>query len=403
MKYLKFSKYNKMKQLGVCFFASIYERTGAGKVVRSFKESGELFARNGLSTTMYSLDTDDIPMTVRKKDGKLVRRLKTAVNWSLKQSAKGSYELIDRLYYNKGRGVIGRNWEDIKKKDVLIFHEIYTCNAYIEKCEKEGLVPKPFILVLHNNGELFKMDTIYYPKIVGSKYMKVFEGIADKCLAAASRVVFVAQGARDNFRTLYPKYAEKAHTVYNGIADLEKENRPLYDGSVRMVTVGTVNVRKNQLMQVEVMGRFKGNDKISLTIVGGGDCLSDCEKLAKDLGVDNQISFLGGRDDIPQILSGCNLFVMSSLDEGLPIAAIEAMRSGLPIVLTDVGGDKELIDGNGFLINPKAGELYDALVMFMESTEKQQQMSERSRKLFKEKFCTDTMIEEYCKLINSIA
>ncbi len=391
-----------MKQLGVCFFASIYERTGAGKVVRSFKESGNLFERCGLNTTMYSLDIDAAHVTTQKVDGKLSRSVKKAVNWALKKSARGSFELIDRLYYNKGRAVIGKNWDDLMKKDVLIFHEIYTCNAYIEKCEKEGLEAKPFILVLHNNGELFKMDTIYYPKIAGSKYMKVFEGRAEKCLTAASRIVFVAHGARNHFKNLYPKYAGKACTVYNGIADLEEVNNPLYDGNVNMVTVGTVNARKNQVMIVEVMGRFKGNNDLHLTVVGGGDRLSDCEQLAKKLGVENQISFLGGRDDIPQILSGCNLFVMSSLDEGLPIAAIEAMRSSLPMILTDVGGNKELLDGNGFLIKPEANELYGALLKFMGSTEKQKEMSVKSRELFKEKFCTDSMIKGYCELINDI-
>lgn len=390
-----------MTKLGILYFASIYERTGAGKVVRSFKESDSLFVNNGVKPTLFSLDVDFVPRP-HKKDNRIVAGTKKLLNKMLKQTAWGSYLLIDRLYFGKGVVVINRNWSNILLQDTLIFHEIYTCNAYLKKCKKEKVSIKPYIIVLHTSGEGFKMDKIYYPKIGDSKYMNILKERAAECLRNAKKIVFVSQMSAENFINMNPMYKDKVAFVYNGISPLEKKNTPVFDGTIRMVTVGTVNARKNQIMQVEMVGKLKGRHDLFLTVVGDGDMLESCRDMAKKYGVEDRISFLGGRDDIPQILAQNNVFVMSSFDEGLPIAAIEALRSSLPVVLTDVGGDKELIDGNGYLVEPTLDSLCDAIDNLSKSVEKQKEMSDRSFEVFSGKFCTDTMVKGYCKLINNI-
>ena len=390
-----------MIKLGILFFASIYERTGAGKVVRSFKESESIFVNNGVTPTLFSLDADFAPRPC-KKDKWILTGVKKLINKMLKQTAYGSFLLIDRLYFGKGVDVINRNWRNILLQDTLIFHEIYTCNAYIDKCKKENVNIKPYLIVLHTSGDGFKMDKIYYPKIGDSKYMKILKERASRCLEYAQKVVFVSQMSAEIFIKLNPKYKEKVEFVYNGISPLDNKNTPTFDGTIRMVTVGTVNARKNQIMQVEMMGELKGKYDLFLTVVGDGDKLESCRDMAKKYGVEDNISFLGGRDDIPQILAQNNVFVMSSLDEGLPIAAIEALRSSLPVILTDVGGDRELIDGNGYLIEPTLDSLCDAIDKLSKSVEKQKEMSDRSYEVFCEKFCTNKMIEGYCNLIKLI-
>lgn len=390
-------------RLGVLFFASIMERTGAGKVVRSFVDGNSLFAQNGIQeTNVYSLDFHKkvIPAGMQKKKS-LKSRTYSLVSKILHKTSIGSYILINKLYFDKGRTVVDKYWDSIQKNDVLLFHELYTCNAYIEKCEKDGIVPKPFILVLHTNGELFKMAYIYYPRLKGSKYMDKLESWADKCLKNASRLVFVAQMAADHFSSLYPQYQDKVKVVYNGISDLPMKVRPVFDGKIRMVTVGTVNSRKNQILQIEAMKYLKNQCDAYLSIVGDG-AVEECSEKACELGVEDHIEFLGGRDDIPEILSRHNLFVMSSYDEGLPIAAIEAIRGNLPVILTDVGGDKELVNGNGYLINPNLQELVDAVLKFAKSVEEQKRMSIASRSLFESSFSLEKMVEGYCNIVKDL-
>lgn len=390
-------------RLGVLFFASVMERTGAGKVVRSFVDGKQLFLQNGIhETNVYSLDylNKIVPAGIQRKRT-LKSKLFLFMSKLFGETALGAYLLVNKLYFDKGRLVIDKYWNNIQKDDILLFHELYTCNAYLERCEKEGMPIKPYILVLHTNGELFKMTYIYYPKLRGSNYMKRIELWAEKCLNNAGRLIFVAQMAADHFSSLYPQYTEKVNVVYNGIDDVPLEVTPIFDGKIRMVTVGTVNPRKNQILLVEAMGVLKDKCDAYLTIVGEGT-ISECKKKAIELGVADRISFLGGRDDIPRILSEHNLFVMSSLDEGLPIAAIEAIRGKLPIILTDVGGDKELIKGNGYLIKPNLQEFVYAVLRFSQSTEQQELMSIASRYLYETCFSLEKMVEGYSVIVKDL-
>ena len=93
---------------------------------------------------------------------------------------------------------------------------------------------------------------------------------------------------------------------------------------------------------------------------------------------------------------------MSSLDEGLPISAIEAMKAKLPLILTDVGGCRELINGNGFLIKPELNELSNAIIEFGKDVERQKEMSKVSYQLFQQKYTLEKMLEGYGKLIKEL-
>ena len=94
--------------------------------------------------------------------------------------------------------------------------------------------------------------------------------------------------------------------------------------------------------------------------------------------------------------------ILSSFSEGLPIAAIEALRAKLPVVLTDVGGCRELIENNGYLVQPNIEEITDAVVDFGRDVEKQKRMSEASYRLFKEKFTVDAMIKGHSEIIREV-
>ena len=89
-----------------------------------------------------------------------------------------------------------------------------------------------------------------------------------------------------------------------------------------------------------------------LLIVGAGPLHGDLADRAAALGQGGRITFAGERGDVPDILAAADVFVLSSVSEGMPISIIEAMASGLPTVATDVGGVRELVaDGEtGFVV-----------------------------------------------------
>jgi glycosyltransferase involved in cell wall biosynthesis len=88
--------------------------------------------------------------------------------------------------------------------------------------------------------------------------------------------------------------------------------------------------------------------------VGDGPLLPALRARAKSLGVGNHLHFLGRRDDVPELLGAADLFVLPSRFEGLPLAVLEAMAAGLPVVGTQVCGTQEAVaDGRtGQLVPP---------------------------------------------------
>jgi glycosyltransferase involved in cell wall biosynthesis len=89
-------------------------------------------------------------------------------------------------------------------------------------------------------------------------------------------------------------------------------------------------------------------------VVGGGSQMQQLQGLAKALGVVDRIVFEGVREDIPDLLQAMDIFVLPSLSEGLPLAALEAMASGRPVVCSRVGGLAELVshEETGLLVPP---------------------------------------------------
>jgi glycosyltransferase involved in cell wall biosynthesis len=89
-------------------------------------------------------------------------------------------------------------------------------------------------------------------------------------------------------------------------------------------------------------------------IVGGGSQMQQLQCLAKALGVVDRIFFEGVREDIPDLLQAMDIFVLPSLSEGFPLAAMEAMASGRPVVCSRVGGLSWLVshEESGLLVPP---------------------------------------------------
>lgn len=124
----------------------------------------------------------------------------------------------------------------------------------------------------------------------------------------------------------------------------------LDDQVVLMVSVGELNANKNQQCAIKALAQVD-NQHLHYALCGRGPMEMELKRLAEELGVDERVHFLGFRNDIPFILSMADIFVFPSKREGLPVSVIEAMASGLPVVCSDVRGNRELIQSkeNGFI------------------------------------------------------
>ena len=123
-----------------------------------------------------------------------------------------------------------------------------------------------------------------------------------------------------------------------------------------LLSVGELIPRKNHEIVIRALGVLKQKgqmDRISYVICGCGTCEANLKKLANELDVADHIHFMGYRSDISEICNCADLFVFMSHQEGLPVAVMEAMACGLPVICSNIRGNTDLIhDGDTGIISP---------------------------------------------------
>ncbi|HSW09530.1 MAG TPA: glycosyltransferase [Bacillota bacterium] len=121
------------------------------------------------------------------------------------------------------------------------------------------------------------------------------------------------------------------------------------------LAVGRLEPAKDYPSLVKAFAKVGDQHPTSVLLVAGeGSCRPQVERMVADLGVTGRIRLLGLRDDVPDLMRAADAYVMSSAWEGMPLVLLEASASGLPIVATDTGGNREVVrDGSsGFLVPP---------------------------------------------------
>ncbi len=124
-----------------------------------------------------------------------------------------------------------------------------------------------------------------------------------------------------------------------------------------LMYVAELNKNKNQISLLKMTASLcKQRNDIKLMLVGAGAYEAVLQKQAKELDIADQVIFTGYRDDVPNLLQIANVYVASSIREGLAMNVIEAMASGVPVVAFDNRGHRSIIeDGvNGYLV--KSGD-----------------------------------------------
>lgn len=151
-----------------------------------------------------------------------------------------------------------------------------------------------------------------------------------------------------------------------------------------LIYVAELNKNKNQSMLIRAVKQLKDKGKsVRLLLVGPDNARGIYSKLAKKLGVEGNIDFLGRRNDVNILLKACDIAVASSLREGLPVNIMESMTSGLPVVASDNRGHRELVldTVTGFLTKPdNSCEMADKISLLLDDKELYERMSENAVK-----------------------
>jgi L-malate glycosyltransferase len=141
-------------------------------------------------------------------------------------------------------------------------------------------------------------------------------------------------------------------------------------------------------------------------LVGEGARRPFLEAMANDLGLARAAFFLGPRKDVPAVLSRAAFGVLCSRQEGLSNAVMEGMAAGLPMVVTDAGGNAELVENGerGYVVPPERPDLLArAMMRVLEDRERARRMGEAARRFVESELTLERMIDEHDRLYRQVA
>ena len=184
-------------------------------------------------------------------------------------------------------------------------------------------------------------------------------------------------------------------TIHNGIMPDAPPSTPNPNGTVHLVCVARFCAQKSQALLVRALEHV--NEPWHLTFVGEGPLEEEVRRLAADRGLNGRVDFLGARDDVDSILARSHIFVLPSNWEGFPLTILEAMRAGLPVIASDVGGVREaVVDGvTGYLIpRDDVQTLAERLRRLIRDNGLRTTLGQRAREMFLSEFVEEKMFAE---------
>lgn len=220
--------------------------------------------------------------------------------------------------------------------------------------------PGPSLVTVHN---------LVHPEVAGRLKAPLYRSAERIVTRVNDRVLCVSQQIATHLKVRVPKRAGRIETSYLAVDEpaaptrTADELRMALGCKDRPLIVAVARLAKQKALgtMIEAVGRI---DNCVLAILGEGPLESELRELAERAAPD-RVRFLGFRPDVTDHLRAADVFCLSSVWEGIPLAAMEAIQVGTPVVATDVGGMSELVvDGvSGRLVPPShPAALADALV-----------------------------------------
>jgi len=212
------------------------------------------------------------------------------------------------------------------------------------------------------------------------------------------RIICVSEHSRQSALASRIGNARQLVTIRNGIAPDAPLAHPESDPP-RLVMVARFAKPKDYATLLHAAAWLQNQDAppFRLALIGSGPQMEEMRALARSLNFGEEVSFEGDRGDVPQILADAQGFILSSYSEGLPLSIMEAMRAGLPIIATNVGGIPEEVEAgvNGWLVPPhNAPALGAAMRELLESPARRAEVGRASRRKFEREFTRDRMLRQ---------
>lgn len=235
----------------------------------------------------------------------------------------------------------------------------------------------------------------------------------------ASRMVIVAEYMRSDYLYKGKIPSQKMVLIYNGVSPQKNDSSFDIDdfktqidyraGDILIANIANLRPPKGHLILIEAAARvLREIPRAKFLLIGeegDGKIKSAIIDRVNALGIADRVKLLGFRKDVSQVLRHVDIFLLSSISEGLPVSVVEAMRAGLPVIATTVGGLPEVVKDSesGFLVKPGDPEsLAEKISVLCKDDSQRRHMGQKGSGIASQYFSLDIMIKKYQNLYEEL-
>lgn len=360
-----------MKKVDIVVSLSLNSSIGPVQTLKRVIGSKAIYAANGFDIDLFTLDA--LPQTAeetfKSKESWMLAMCRKLAEVLSKHTMFYAKNRINNLYKNSCRILSYYNGLN-RTPDVIVFHNWQDCYEYLTNYRKDNV---KVCLFIHSDGtpDGNKMILSYYPKLIGSDVEKEMDRRLEYVMDNIYVMACITKVEEINLLRQFPMLKGKTQLVVNGITDLEKkqleESIKIRDvtssAKYRFISVGSMNGRKGHREIIECVNNMDSSLRkdVFVTFVGDGIQRHALEKQVGKYGLQDYFDFVGPipNHDVYKYQAKSNIGILFSQLEGLPLALLESLRSGLAIISTNVSGIPEVVENgeNGVLVNYDINEL----------------------------------------------
>ena len=237
----------------------------------------------------------------------------------------------------------------------------------------------------------------------------------DRRLAKVSDAIIVNSAGIRDFYVSRGLPAEKFRLIPNGVAQAAASDVSRHEllrelglpADARLIAaVGRLSPEKRLKDLIWAADLLKVvRDDAHLLIVGDGPMRSRLERYMRAIGIQEHVHFLGLRHDVPRLLAHCDLLWLASESEGMPNVVMEAMAAGLPVVASDISGNRDLVvPGETGYLTPLGdrGALARFANKILDDPELAHRLGAAGRRRVEQEFSVEAMVERHAALYREV-